>query len=98
MDAPCLVVTTTPVRGQGFTLKDACQWTLGNDSRAQLRIRDLTIAPLHARIAYSDGEWQASSLSKESPFYVNDEPVYEAVLEHRDRLRFGRIELMLLLD
>lgn len=98
MDAPCLVVTTAPIRGQEFTLKDASQWTLGNDCRAQLRIRDLTIAPLHARIICHDGEWQASSLSREAPFYVNGEPMYEAVLEHRDRLRFGRVELMLLLD
>ncbi len=98
MDAPCLVVTTAPIRGQGFNLKDSDHWTLGNDSRAQLRIRDRTIAPLHARIFRQEGEWQAAALSPDSPFYVNGEPVYEAVLEHNDRLRFGRIELMLLLD
>lgn len=98
MDAPCLVVTSAPIRGQGFSLKNTGEWTLGHDSRAQLRIRDLTIAPLHASIACCDGEWQATSLSREAPFYVNGEPVYEAVLEHRDKLRFGRIELMLLLD
>lgn len=98
MDAPRLIVTSAPIRGLSFALQNAEHWTLGHDVSAQLRIRDFSIAPLHARIARSDGEWLVFSLSKQTPFYVNDEPMHEAVLEHRDRLRIGGIEFVLLLD
>lgn len=97
MDVPCLIVTSAPIRGLSFALKNSGHWTLGHDACAQLRVKDQSIAPLHARIACSEGEWLVSSLSKLTPFFVNDEPVHEAVLEHRDRLRIGGVEFVLLL-
>ena len=92
-----LVVLSAPLRGLELELlpdRRRKHWTLGSSSRADFVIADSTLHATHLSIESCGGEWLVSSHPDCWGFYVNDEPVETAVVEHGDRLRVGRHELI----
>ena len=97
MEQARLVVLSAPLRGLELEFNPDQRrqhWTLGSSSRADFVIADSTLHATHLSIEVCGGEWLVSSHPDCWGFYVNDEPVETAVIEHGDRLRVGRHELV----
>lgn len=91
------IVLSTPLRGLELVLKPRrgqTRWYLGSDSGADFTISDATLHPSHLIIEQSGEEWILSCHRDCWGFFVNDEPLETAVIEHGDRLRIGRHELV----
>ncbi|HVL02001.1 MAG TPA: FHA domain-containing protein [Dongiaceae bacterium] len=91
------IVLSTPLRGLELVLKpkrDQIRWYLGSDKGADFTISDGTLHPCHLKIENYGEEWLLTSHRDCWGFFVNDEPLETAVIEHGDRLRIGRHELV----
>ena len=92
-----LVVLSTPLRGLELEFKpnkSRSVWILGSGHGADFVISDSTLHATHLYIENSGGDWLVTSHPDCWGFYVNNEPVETAVVEHGDRLRVGRHELV----
>lgn len=68
---------------------------VGNDpARADIRLSDLTVADLHAKIELLCDTAIISCISDETPVIVNDKPVVRALLEERTTLQIGETRMI----
>ena len=95
---PRLVVLSTPLRGMELVLRPYCRgwrrWVLGSGKGVDFRITDSTLHDTHLIIERQGEDWLVSCPPDCWGFFVNDEPLETAVVEHGDRLRVGRHELV----
>lgn len=92
-----LVVLSAPLRGLEMVFEprgDKSVWILGSGYGADIVIPDATLHATHLFVERSGQEWLLTSHPDCWGFYVNDEPVETAVVEHGDRICLGRIELV----
>jgi pSer/pThr/pTyr-binding forkhead associated (FHA) protein len=62
---------------------------LGRHSSADVRLPLPDVSRRHCRFDYEGGRWRVIDLDSLNGIFVNDAPVREADLRHRDRLRIG---------
>ena len=89
---------STPLRGMELVLRPRCRgwrrWVLGTGKGVDFRITDSTLHDTHLIFERQGEDWLVSCPPDCWGFFVNDEPVETAVVEHGDRLRVGRHELV----
>ncbi len=66
--------------------------TVGRLSDNQIVIEDVSVSSHHAVLIQKSRGYQLRDLDSTNGTRVNGEPTREAVLEHGDRIRFGKIE------
>jgi ABC transport system ATP-binding/permease protein len=77
-----------------FRLKAGAIKTVGRASRADFIVDAALVSRLHCRLTASDENLEVVDLKSTNGTYVNDQRVDKALLAAGDRLRVGRVELM----
>lgn len=91
------LILSAPLRGKELVLKPLrgrSKWIIGAGHGADFILADPTLQATHLYIEKTGGEWLITSDPNCWGFYVNNEPVETAVIEHGDRLRVGRYEMV----
>lgn len=91
------LILSAPLRGKELVLKPLrgrSRWILGAGKGADFSLADPTLQANHLFIERLGVEWLVTSHKDCWGFYVNNEPVETAVIEHGDRLRVGRHEMV----
>jgi len=57
-------------------------------------LADPTVSMMHARIVHQHGQWRVTNMLSTNGTFVNGEKVRESAIDHGDKLRFGRVELV----
>ena len=68
--------------------------TLGRSTNADFVLDAPLVSRFHCSLSVTDGELTVENLSRSNGTFVNDRRVERAVLKAGDRLRAGRIELV----
>ncbi len=68
--------------------------TLGRSTNADFVIDAMLVSRFHCSLSVADGELAVENLSRSNGTFVNGDRIERAVLKPGDRLRVGRIELV----
>jgi len=68
---------------------------IGRAEHCQIILDDPSVSSEHARLSPSADGWQVANLLSSNGTFINDVKISTAVLKHGDRLRLGRVELIL---
>ena len=68
--------------------------TLGRSTNADFVLDGVMVSRFHCSLSVADGELAVENLSRSNGTFVNERRVEHAVLKDGDRLRVGRIELV----
>jgi pSer/pThr/pTyr-binding forkhead associated (FHA) protein len=77
-----------------FRLKAGAIKTIGRAPRADFILDRALVSRLHCRLTAGDDTLAVEDLSSTNGMFVNDSRVTKAALKDGDRLRLGRVELM----
>ena len=77
-----------------FRLKPGAIKTVGRAPRADFILDVALVSRLHCRLTAADENLEVVDLSSTNGTFVNDKRVEKARLKTGDRLRIGRVELM----
>ena len=77
-----------------FRLRSGAVKTLGRAPRADFIVDAPLVSRIHCRITASDEHLDVVDLKSTNGTYVNDKRVRHGLLEPGDRLRLGRVELL----
>ena len=79
-----------------FRLRPGAIKTVGRATRADFVVDAALVSRLHCRITASDENLEVVDLSSTNGTFVNDKRVKHARLTRGDRLRVGRVELVVI--
>ena len=68
--------------------------TLGRSTSADFVLDAALVSRFHCSLSVADGELAVENLSRSNGTFVNERRIERAVLKEGDRLRVGRIELV----
>ena len=68
--------------------------TLGRSTNADFVLDAVLVSRFHCSLSVADGELAVENLSRSNGTFVNGSRIERAVLKEGDRLRVGRIELV----
>ncbi len=68
--------------------------TLGRSTNADFVLDAVLVSRFHCSLSVADGELAVENLSRSNGTFVNERRIDSAVLKEGDRLRVGRIELV----
>lgn len=91
------LILSAPLRGKELILttpRSHGRWVLGSSRDADFVLADPGLLPAHLYIEVLGGEWLVTCHQDCWGFHVNQEPVETVVIEHGDRLKVGRFELL----
>lgn len=71
-------------------LEEAAPTTIGRDEDCGIHIDSLAVAPMHAELVPSEGEYLVLALDPDYPVLVNAERVDQATLNHGDQIQIGK--------
>jgi pSer/pThr/pTyr-binding forkhead associated (FHA) protein len=77
-----------------FRLKPGAIKTVGRAPRADFILDVALVSRLHCRLTAADENLEVVDLSSTNGTFVNDKRIEKARLKTGDRLRIGRVELM----
>ena len=77
-----------------FRLKSGAVKTVGRAPRADFILDVALVSRLHCRLTAADENLEVVDLSSTNGTFVNDKRIEKARLKTGDRLRIGRVELM----
>src|SRR5580704_11015068 len=77
-----------------FRLAPGAIKTVGRAPRADFVVDAALVSRLHCRLTAAADELEVEDLSSTNGTYVNDKPITRAQIVSGDRLRVGRVELM----
>ena len=77
-----------------FRLMPGVSKTLGRAGRADFIVDVAMVSRVHCRLTVADGQLRVDDLSSTNGTFVNDRRVDGAALAAGDRLRVGRLELV----
>ena len=77
-----------------FRLKSGAIKTVGRAPRADFILDVALVSRLHCRLTAADENLEVVDLSSTNGTFVNDKRIDKARLKTGDRLRIGRVELM----
>jgi pSer/pThr/pTyr-binding forkhead associated (FHA) protein len=72
--------------------------TIGRATRADFIVDVALVSRVHCRLTEADGKLEVEDLGSTNGTFVNDRRVKRAVLAPGDRLRIGRVELLITRD
>ncbi len=72
--------------------------TLGRSTNADFVLNAVLVSCFHCSLSVTDGELTVENLSRSNGTFVNDRRIESAVLKAGDRLRAGRVELVVSTD
>jgi pSer/pThr/pTyr-binding forkhead associated (FHA) protein len=87
--------SSTPARPLVFRLASGSMKTVGRAPRADFIVDAALVSRLHCRLTAATEGVDVEDLSSTNGTYVNDRRVKRAQLTSGDRLRVGRVELVL---
>jgi len=89
-----LRVAHGPDRGKGWELDPDTQYTLGRSRRCLLRLTDLTVSAVHARLSAERGVWYLADRESSHGTRLNNQRILAPrPLFDRDRIRLGNTVL-----
>ena len=68
--------------------------TLGRSTNADFVLDAMLVSRFHCSLSVADGELAVENLSRSNGTFVNGDRIERAVLKPGDRLRVGRVELV----
>ena len=68
--------------------------TLGRSTNADFVLDAVLVSRFHCSLSVADGGLAVENLSRSNGTFVNDERIERAVLKEGDRLRVGRVDLV----
>ena len=68
--------------------------TLGRSTNADFMLDAVLVSRFHCSLFVADGELAVENLSRSNGTFVNGDRIERAVLKEGDRLRVGRVELV----
>jgi pSer/pThr/pTyr-binding forkhead associated (FHA) protein len=77
-----------------FRLRSGAVKTVGRATGADFIVDAALVSRVHCRLTASDDALEVIDLSSTNGTFVNDKRVEKASLSNGDRLRVGRVELM----
>ena len=77
-----------------FRLTPGAVKTVGRAPRADFIVHAALVSRLHCRITAGEEKMEVEDLSSTNGTFVNDKRIERATLTSGDRLRVGRVELM----
>jgi pSer/pThr/pTyr-binding forkhead associated (FHA) protein len=77
-----------------FRLKSGAVKTVGRAPRADFILDVALVSRLHCRLTAGDDQLEVVDLTSTNGTYVNDKRVDKAMLATGDKLRIGRVELL----
>ena len=81
-----------------FRLRSGAIKTVGRAPRADFVVDAALVSRLHCRLTATDDNLEVVDLSSTNGTFVNDKRVDKAQLMAGDRLRLGRVELIIMAD
>jgi Nif-specific regulatory protein len=93
---PKLVVIEGPARGCVYSL-DEREVSIGRSSSNDIAISDISMSRRHSAIRFGQGGYTVRDLDSNNGTFVNDVPIKERELSHRDRIAVGDSVLLFLL-
>jgi len=81
-----------------FRLRSGAIKTVGRAPRADFVVDAALVSRLHCRLTATDDNLEVVDLSSTNGTFVNDRRVEQAHLSAGDRLRVGRVELIVMAD
>src|SRR5688572_28748251 len=87
--APRLAAIAGPLSGATFPLENS-ELSIGRNEDNTVAVDDRAVSRKHCVIECFDGRYRLRDLGSHNLTYVNDLPVNERWLEHRDEIRVGR--------
>ena len=81
-----------------FRLRSGAVKTVGRATRADFIVDAALVSRLHCRITARDEKLEVVDLKSTNGTYVNDKRVQRAEMKTGDRLRVGRVELVVSLN
>jgi sigma-B regulation protein RsbU (phosphoserine phosphatase) len=76
--------------GRHIVIVDKPVFRIGRRSESDLRPASVEVSREHAEIIQDNGKYLLKDRGSRFGTFVNDEPITERQLRHRDRIRFGR--------
>src|SRR5262245_9341012 len=89
---PSLLITRG--NGAGRDERVGAEARMGRAAGADIVVPEPTVSRRHARIAFEDGMYVLHDLGSRNGTFVNGQPVRAVVLDDRDVIRLGHVELV----
>lgn len=86
--------STSPEEQFTFRMKSGATKTVGRAPRADFVVDAALVSRLHCRLTATDAAVEVVDLDSTNGTFVNDKRVRQATLASGDRLRVGRVELV----
>jgi transcriptional regulator with GAF, ATPase, and Fis domain len=87
---PRLICIAGPLKNSCLEFQEGT-FSIGRDSDNDLIINDLSVSRHHCVIDGEQGVFKLKDLGSHNGTFVNDIPINERILEHRDQLRIGNL-------
>jgi hypothetical protein len=91
---PNLIITSGNQSGKKIPLLPMTM-TIGREHDNNIELKDEEIARYHARVVYQDHRFILQDLSSSTGTWVNGERITQASLNNKDKIRFGKTELII---
>jgi pSer/pThr/pTyr-binding forkhead associated (FHA) protein len=78
-----------------FRISPGATKTIGRAARADFVVEAALVSRLHCRLTASDSAIDVVDLDSTNGTYINDERVRNGTLANGDRLKIGRVEMMI---
>lgn len=96
-ERPCLVGVSAPYRGKKFILS-LNGATVGRMDSNDICLVEPSISSKHATIVDKNGSWRISDCGSSNGTFVNGERVETSPLEPNDKIHFGNVEMLYVID
>jgi hypothetical protein len=91
---PNLIVTTGNQSGKKIPLLPMTM-TIGREHDNNIELKDEEVARYHARVVYEDNRFVLQDLNSSTGTWVNGEQITETALNNKDKIRFGKTEMVI---
>jgi transcriptional regulator with GAF, ATPase, and Fis domain len=95
--AICLTAITGPLAGATFSIEGS-ELSIGRSEDNTVSIDDRAVSRKHCVIECVDGRYRLRDLGSHNLTYINNLPVSEQWLQHRDEIRVGRSTFLFLVS
>lgn len=91
---PNLIVTTGKQSGKKIPLLPMTM-TIGREHDNNIELKDEEVARYHARVVYQDNRFVLEDLNSSTGTWVNGVQITETALNNKDKIRFGKTEMVI---
>jgi hypothetical protein len=91
---PNLIITSGNQSGKKIPLLPMTM-TIGREHDNNIELKDEEVARYHARVVYQDHRFVLQDLNSSTGTWVNGEQITQAYLSNKDKIRFGKTEMII---